>query len=406
MHKLCMATLVFSVTLLAPLASRAAEPATNAAQVLSSQLVRPVNLRLRHITPARLPYEIMRQLGLRASVELTGERPGELWVHSSYSYSLMCQNMPLQEVLDTMVGEGGVAFYPYTWFISDGFINFTPASIRMDPNHVMNKHIPPMWLEERDMHSLLDVLDRRIFPQTGVSFFYPGARTETNIIGRGDFVPPSPLDFRGGTLRQLANAVAATQPHGYWVFFPPEAFKAIAREAHVPEEHLKMYDKENVLVFANQVPWAKDASTEVLLDRLKSTSTKDVVLDFLPSEFLDALYELRDRAYTDTNKIIDAYWDPEIATNSELRGMLASEVLAYVRTDQVRRFFLKALANAEQAPNLFGALSRIVCYEQVIPEVLPILEKVANSETADVRVRADANSYMKRLSPAPAHFDE
>ncbi len=330
--------------------------------------------------PVRLVDQLMRRLGVRATVEVAGKYLSEVDLRAERGFSLFCRNVTLRELLDILVELD----WRYDWDVSGGFVHFLPSVGGRDPDYVMNRQVDAFEMAEDDMYAFLRGLQRRLGNDLGIQFVSPTERSVINLAaGDLSFVGPIHVSFPGGTLRDLADAVAATQPDGYWYFICREAIRRMSQVEKSSWDYL-------VLV---NVPVLKDTPTKELLEALKEYGPGRAV----SMRLFDISDELKARAHDEVVGLIRAYRDPANKPYIYLKAYTVGAI-ATVRSTRVRRFLLKELRNVqEDEPDLVEALGNAVSSTQPIQEALPLLRKLASSKTAEERVRKAAQVYVRIL---------
>lgn len=324
---------------------------------------------------------LRKRLNVAASVELTTAEFDESDpLGNNIRASLFFRNTTLRELLDGIVELDG----RYRWRVSGGVVHFIPIRSVRQPDSVMRKGVDAIEMSEDSMHDLLSELDYRWRDRLGVRFANSPHEGGMSLAGAGTLVGPGRLSFAGGTLRDLADALAATQPSGIWFLVPKE----IASHVHPDGKQAKDW------CFIANPPVLLDVPTPKLLGELRKHHAGRPSM-----RCNDLVGELKVRAHDEVDSLITAYWNAANKPYPYVRSRIA-RALAGVRSKRVAAFLLKALGKIrgnEEDIVMFQALGNAVSSIQPNEEALPILRRLASSGTADEGARRTARLYVRIL---------
>lgn len=347
-----------------------------------SELVNPdmlvPRIRIAGGGPVGVVNEVVRRTGVRVTVELAGKYVRELEFDPRGWFRLCFRNTSLREILDAFTEMD----WRFRWTVSGSFVRLVPWFVERDPHYVMTRQIGPLELVGKDMYDILFRLDRELGQDIGVHFGGPSDPGPL-VTGEVRFVAPVCLSFAGGTLRELADALAMTQPNGYWIFLSKE----VVQHMRGPKED------RGWLVVVNK-PVLLETTTGELLEELKEYRVGDPA----PINLVDLVEELKFRASEETEALVRAYWNPANEPFIYMKAEIVS-ALATVRTVRVKQFLLQALEEV-QVNNLLliQSLGSAVSSKQPSPEALPRLREIAASAEASEEVRRLAQSYARSLA--------
>lgn len=165
----------------------------------------------------------------RPLISADGKVPATLTASKSFKgkhrlITLNCENAPLQDVLDTIVGQ----MQNYTWEIQDGVVNIFPNRGRSDKfeqllrtrvaSFAVKKGQPVRAITE----AIIDLPEFQDFLKEN-RFYFTGLRGGSDVLVRAQYGRPIPEDIRLSdvTFRELLNLTTKAKRGGWAIRMAP-----------------------------------------------------------------------------------------------------------------------------------------------------------------------------------------